>query len=83
MPPRRRARADPAVSEEDRTRRLRKRRAAVDAIKSKPEYTEIETEARPLTPDPEDLTLSKRDWETAVQVWRNDLKALHEGWMHV
>ena len=79
--PRRRT---PAVTEasppEDTARRILKRKNAVDAIKQQPEYAECDPLVRPRTPDPEDLTLSKRDWEKMVQRWRADLR-LGSGWL--
>ena len=62
------------------SRRLRKRKAAVDAIKPRPEYTTCDPIARPRTPDPTDLTISKREWEKQVMVWRQELRIMYEGW---
>ena len=68
--------------EQDAQRRFRKRHAAVAAIKSKMEYTVYHATVPlrqhlviPLarTPDPDDVSLSKRQWEMAVMQWRRDL----------
>ena len=71
-------------SHEEKTLRcLRKCRALIDAIKRASEYTECDPLARPRTPDPENLTISKRVWEEQVQVWRVELKSMYEGWVSV
>ena len=66
-------------------RRRRHRRETVAAIKRHKDYVsaallnpEIDDEqgARPITPDPEDLSISKRSWEAAVIEWRRQLRAL-------
>ena len=60
-----------------------KRREIIQNIKGKPIYTEyIAILARgealtcevPLTPDPEDATISKRKWESLVSMWRDALR---------
>ncbi len=56
---------------EEWLRREEKRRAAVEAVKRTDKYREA-TE-RPLTPDPTDPMVSKRDWEKGVQEWRKCL----------
>eukprot|EP00411_Alexandrium_monilatum_P126254 CAMPEP_0175634730 /NCGR_PEP_ID=MMETSP0097-20121207/1328_1 /TAXON_ID=311494 /ORGANISM="Alexandrium monilatum, Strain CCMP3105" /LENGTH=290 /DNA_ID=CAMNT_0016940349 /DNA_START=16 /DNA_END=885 /DNA_ORIENTATION=+ len=75
----------PDASKEDWARRLQKRRTAIAAIKRMPEYSAC-AEARlggalaegevPLTPEPDDCTVSKRQWEAAVMQWRALLKRL-------
>ena len=74
---------------EDDSRRLAKRREAIAHVKRTLEYIEnIEAlindncfeddglRTRPRTPDPEDLSISKRRYEAAIQTWRADLRAL-------
>jgi len=72
---------------EDWERRLRKRQAAVVAIKAMPEYEKatalrevgaVSAEELPLTPDPEDTSASKRQWESSVMQWRSQLRQLVE-----
>lgn len=79
------ARTVPDVSKEDWERRLQKRRAAIAAIKKMPEYTAcaegrlsgaIGDEEVPLTPEPDDSTVSKRQWEARVMQWRGILKRM-------
>mmetsp|Transcript_135794 Transcript_135794/g.378442 ORF Transcript_135794/g.378442 Transcript_135794/m.378442 type:complete len:323 (+) Transcript_135794:77-1045(+) len=66
-------------------RRLQKRRAAIAAIKRMPEYLAsvegrsnglVRAEDLPLTPEPDDCTVSKRQWEAAVMRWRSLLRHL-------
>ena len=71
----------PETLVEATARRLRKRRAAVDAIRRAPEYTHCDPVARPRTPDPTDLAIPKRAWEKQVMEWRQGLKSMHEGWV--
>ena len=61
----------------ENARILLKRRAAIDAIKSK--YMELDPRARPLDPDPE-RRRSKREWEKEVGRWRMALRSVHERW---
>jgi len=77
----------PEATPEEWERRLRKRHAAVVAIKAMPEYHQaatlraagaISAEELPLTPDPEDTTASKRQWESSVMQWRSQLRQLIE-----
>ena len=57
-------------------RRLRKRAAAVAAVKRlTPSYT-FKRAGRPSTPDPSDLSISKRRWEASVQKWRRELRTV-------
>ena len=74
---------NPPVSEDDEHRRLRKRRAAVDAVKATPAYktfaamrarVNVINDSSLLTPNSTDLTISKRKWEESVQRWRNAVK---------
>ena len=61
-------------SDEDWSRRLRKRRAAVTHIKSQPEYqAQTQSQERAPTPDPENRMLCKRGWEAKVMEWRKIL----------
>ena len=66
------ARASAGASEAVWQRRILKRITAVRAIKSNPEYAVCA--ARPSTPDPHDRTITKRRWETSVQIWRAALR---------
>ena len=69
----------PSAEEEDADRRLRHRLAAVQAIRRTPEYSLSRRSlgyARPLTPDPSDLTISKRQWEKGIQRWRWRLRTI-------
>ena len=60
---------------DDNERRLRHRAAAVAAVKRlTPEYTLAR--ARATTPDPTDLSISKRRWEASVQEWRDALRTV-------
>ena len=82
--------ATPVPDEQTVARRLSKRQAAVQAIKRSPEYARLQElrmvgasegnadeDLRPHgTPDPTDLTVSKRKWEAQVQHWRRKLKEL-------
>ena len=72
----------PIETEEDR--RLRKRNAAIKAIKEKKEYklylqgdfaldAVLHEIPEPVTPDPE-ASSSKRDWERRIMKWRTTLK---------
>ena len=57
-------------------RRLRKRAAGVAAVKRlTPSYT-FKRAGRPSTPDPGDLSISKRKWEASVQKWRRELRTV-------
>ena len=73
------------VHENDEARRLRKRRAAVEAVKNSPEYAFCSAldlsmvGAGSPEPNPEDLTISKRSWEAAVMAWRNGLRDVMHG----
>ena len=70
-----------AAMETDEARRLRKRAEAVRAIKRSPEYTLAKEASRargdsppcPRTPDPTDLSRSKRQWEASMMRWRRAL----------
>ena len=57
-------------------RRFKKRQAAVDFMKSTMEYRAYLVGASyPIDePDPFDATISKRQWERQVQVWRARLR---------
>lgn len=74
--------AAPEPFEDDWPRRVAKRMEGVAAIKRTPEYTQARAQGLrdasnvdfPLTPDPTDVTMSKRTWESKVQSWRQDLR---------
>jgi len=65
-------------TEEDWQRRLAHRKAAIDFVKTTPQYLEFDNiqrhrgldDTEPLTPDPTDRNVSKRQWEKSVQNWR-------------
>ena len=70
--------------ESDDGRRLRKRRTAIEAIKTSQDYIEllillsigkVDENARPVTPDCTDLRITKRAWESSVQEWRRKIRA--------
>ena len=72
-----------AAVRQDLERRLRKRLEAVAAIKRTPEYNDAYVYGNeggdfpfPSTPDPTDLTISKRTWEKSVMQWRASLRLL-------
>ena len=80
----------PDVFDEVWERRLRKRRACVLTIRSTPEYRAtvdllrmgaISAEQLPLEPNPEDTSVSKRQWELAVKRWRACLKEIMHGYV--
>ena len=83
-PPVQEERTMPEASEEDWKRRIEHRTAAVEYIQTTNQYqrfssdrekgVEKEHTDRPQTPDPEDRTVSKRDWEKSVQRWRMALQ---------
>ena len=62
-------------TEDDWTRRTKKRKEAVQSIKRTIQYQQIAIHARPLTPDPMART-SKRTWEAAIQKWREELREI-------
>lgn len=73
----------PEVTEEVHQVRTAKRWHALVTIKAKPEYMDFClsrldvqpcTLTRTVTPDAEDRTLSKRQWEAAVMRWRSALR---------
>ena len=63
----------PEADEADWTRRIQKRSEALVSIKRREEYAAVPVASRPKTPDPQDRAVSKRDWETSVQLWRSQL----------
>ena len=67
----------------DNTRRLRKRISGYLAILRTPEYHAVHglwsrglLQGMPQSPDPFDLTVSKRQWEVGVQTWRSELQRI-------
>ncbi len=70
------------TSEEALARQRRKRWNAVRFIKSLPSYQTWCDHGfdDSLMPDPEDTRMSKREWETAVQLWRFKLGSFHDTW---
>ena len=75
---------------EEATRRLAKRNKGIDAVHALDAHTDAarlrgyaimvhgdSTEVRghfPSTPDPDDLTTSKRSWEAGMMRWRRELQ---------
>ena len=69
---------------------MQHRRNSVAAIKATPEYKIKElvvaigpdelpdVQLPPQTPDPTDLSISKRKWEASIQRWRSDLRDLKQ-----
>lgn len=58
-------------------RRTRKRCNAVAHVKKTPDYIEVMSRGLLVqVPDPFDRSVSKRQWERSVQVWRNTLRDL-------
>jgi len=67
----------PEASEEDWQRRVQKRHAIVAHIKGTAEYkscSAMQRASRPITPDPYDRSVSKRQWEGIIVNWRNSLR---------
>jgi len=67
--------------ENDDATKVRKRQDAVDAIMRSPAYiiTKLYYDEEIQSPDPNNLKLSKRQWEKSMMKWRADLKAtFHE-----
>ena len=67
----------------DTERRLAKRITGYCAILRTREYYAVyclwhqgRIDTMPAEPNPYDLSISKRAWETSVQHWRNELKSL-------
>ena len=66
--------APPIASDSDWDRRHQHRIAGVGYVKSTAQYINY-GDGRPKTPDPMDRSLSKREWEKSVQLWRSALAA--------
>jgi len=67
--------------ENDDATKVRKRQNGIDAVMRTPAYiiTKLYYDEEIQTPDPNDLKLSKRQWEKSMMKWRADLKAkFHE-----
>ena len=65
----------PVTPQEDEERRVRKRSAAILAIKRTPMYQFGRNfEGVPATPDPRDMQVSKRQWEVGMARWRQALE---------
>ena len=71
----------PADVDPDAARRIRKRINGFLAVRRSPEYSNAlrlwflgHIEQMPDEPNPVDMTLSKRAWESSVQRWRNALR---------
>ena len=76
------ARPSPAASEEDWERRIAHRTTGVLAVKDTSIYLDClrlddslggAIRHRPLTPDPSDRSISKRNWEQGMMAWRRSL----------
>jgi len=70
----------PPATEEEWRRRISKRREGLASVKTEKYYSNYQLNAklsgdrgiaRPISPDPEDRTLSKRKWEKQACRWRN------------
>lgn len=77
-----------APTEEDEQRRLQKRHAGVAHVKNSSHYLHLArlrsqgmvvADETPSTPDPTDLDVSKRSWESRVQLWRTLLRRFARG----
>lgn len=73
--------AKPKTSEEDLDRRREHRYNGVEAVKRSPEYQAMKkiqandvSVVAPQTPDPNDLSVSKRSWEKEMMEWRTGLR---------
>ena len=71
--------APAAPDDDDWARRNAKRRALIRAVKRKPEFQAALDRGEDGTccgiePDPDDSTVSKRDWELRTTVWRQTLR---------
>jgi len=67
--------------ENDDATKVRKRQNGVDAVVRTPAYiiTKLYYDEEIQPPDPNDLKLSKRQWEKSMMKWRADLKTkFHE-----
>ena len=78
---RKRQRALRESDEEREQRRLCKRLAAVQAVRSSWEFVALAAGASwdgeaslPEPPDPHTMALSKRQWEAAIQQWRRRIR---------
>ena len=58
-------------------RRIARRQAGVSAVKRTPAYIIVlcHNVPRAPSPDPNDMSLSKRAWERRMKDWRRDLRA--------
>ena len=73
----------PPATENEWKRRTEHRQTAVDYIKTTGTYQKYKREkdagragnSDPVTPDSLNRSLSKRDWEKSVQLWRRQLRA--------
>merc|ERR1712187_1034498 len=74
----------PAATEEDWQRRQEHRQAGIDATKRSALYQRFacaRAEGRvglmpaPSTPNPTDRSISKRKWESGMQMWKQDLQS--------
>ena len=66
------------VSENALRRRI-KRRLSVAMVKRSWEYllaVQVDPEVDAVAPNPDDITISKRAWDVALQKWRLSLRAL-------
>ena len=65
---------------EDAARRRRKRREAIISVQCSSAYANAikrgHTDVNRLQPDPDDVTISKRKWESACRQWRVSLRTM-------
>jgi hypothetical protein len=67
------------ISEDGWNKRFEKRLVAIQIVKAMPEYQCVRacsdgqprSSSRPRTPNPYDVTISKRRWEAEVAMWRS------------
>jgi len=59
-------------------RRIKKRESGVACVRRSQAYVlaTVRNLPRPRTPDPTDMTLSKRAWEKSMQIWRCALRGI-------
>ena len=60
------------LMENDWVRRFGKRTAAVEHVRQSKDYKNANY--RPQSPNPWDMSVSKREWEAQVQAWRRELR---------
>ena len=59
--------------DQEQVRRFQKRADAIERVYQSAEYKQAKR--RPQSPDPADLSISKRAWEKKLKAWQSELKA--------